>query len=137
MAVFATEAGVRLRVQVDDVAVASVALVEACIAEAHERVLILLDDGVDLESPPEAVVQGETVLSGAILFGALASGDSVEQVELQIGGQRVGTGQRFASLMSMARQLEKEARALLAPYGVAPGGVAVADVTTTTPVLGA
>ena len=107
MAVFATEAGVRLRVQVDDVAVASGALVEACIAEAHERVLGMLDGSVDLEAPPEAVVQGETVLCGAILFGALA------------------------------RQLEKEALVLLAPYGMAQSGVAVADVTPTTPVLGA
>ncbi len=136
MAVFATEAGVRLQVQVEDTSVASAELVTACIVEAHERVLADLDGGVDLESPPEAVVQGETLLAAGGVLRGLASRDAAEQVELQIGGQRVGAGQRFASLMSMARRFEKAGYVLLAPHSAQPEADCPARVGETTEVLG-
>jgi len=136
MAVFATEAGVRLQTQVDDTSVASSELVTACIDEAHERVLAALDDGVDREAPPEAVTQGETLLAAAGVFRALASRDAAEQVELQIGGQRVGAGQRFASLMSMARRFEKAGHVLLAPHSALPAIDCPILVGKTTSVLG-
>jgi len=136
MAEFASEAGVRLQAQVEDVAVASSELLAACIAEAHERVLAELADQVDLENPPAPVVQGETLLAAAVLLRALASRDAAEQVELQIGGQRIDAGQKFASLMSMARRFEKEAGALLGPYRVLPVAASPGEVTVSTPVLG-
>jgi hypothetical protein len=136
MAVFASEAAVRLRSQVSDVAVADSALVDACIAEAHERILAVLDVAVDVSSPPDGLVHGETVLAAGLLFRALSSRDATEQVELQIGGQRVGAGQKFASLMSMARRFEKEAEKLLAHYGAVPDAWSPGDVTATSPVIG-
>ena len=136
MAVFATEAGVRLQVQVEDTSVASSELVTACIDEAHERVLVELDGGVDVESPPEAVVQGETLLAAGGVLRGLASRDAAEQVELQIGGQRVGAGQRFASLMSMARRFEKAGNVLLAPHSAQPEVNCPALVGETTAILG-
>lgn len=136
MAEFATEAGVRLQVQVDDPAVASSELVAACIAEAHERVLAALNDAVDQENPPAALVQGETLLASAVLLRALAARDASEQVELQIGGQRVDAGRKFASLMSMARRFEKAAAVLLGPFGVLPLAASPGEVSASTPVLG-
>lgn len=136
MAEFATEAGVRLQVQVADTAVASSELVAACIAEAHERVLAELNDAVDQQNPPAALVQGETLLASAVLLRALASRDAVDQVELHIGGQRIDAGQRFASLMSMSWRFEKEAAELLGFYGVFPAAVSPVLVTGTTPVVG-
>ncbi len=137
MAVFATEAGVRLAAQIDDTAIASASLIESCIAEAHEGVLADLDDSVDQENPPDALVRGETLLAVSMLLRALASRDAVEQVELQIGGQRIGAGQRFASLMTIARQFEKEGAPTLGAFSVKPVAMPPADLTATTPVLGA
>ncbi len=137
MAVFATETGVRLAAQIDDTAIASAALIEASISEAHEGVLADLDDSVDQENPPDALVRGETLLAVSMLLRALASRDAVDQVELQIGGQRIGAGQKFASLMTMARQFEKEGARTLGVFAVRPGAMPPADLTATTPVLGA
>ncbi|MCF6287475.1 MAG: hypothetical protein L3K26_20175 [Candidatus Hydrogenedentes bacterium] len=136
MAVFASEAGVRLQVQVDDVAVVSSELVVACISEAHEGVLSDLDGAVDVNNPPTGLVQGETLLAAGKVLRALASGDAVEQVELQIGGQRIGAGQKFASLMSMARRFEKEAEGVLAVYRPVVGVVVPGTVTETVEVIG-
>jgi hypothetical protein len=137
MAEFATEAGVRLQAQVEDASIASAELVAACVAEAHERVLAELSDTVDVESPPAALVRGETLLASAVLLRALASRDAVEQVAVQIGGQRVEAGHKFASLMSMARRFEKEAWGLLGPFGEMAAAASPAEVSATTPVLGA
>ena len=136
MAVFATEANVRLAAQIDDTAIASTALIEASIAEAHENVLADLDDTVDPEDPPDGLVRGEILLAASILLRALASRDAMGQVELQIGGQRIGAGQRFASLMTMARQFEKEGARTLGALAVKPTVMPPADLTATTPVLG-
>lgn len=137
MAVFATEAGVRLAAQIEDTTIASAALIEASIAEAHEGVLADLDESVDQASPPDALVRGETLLAVSMLLRALASRDAVEQVDLQIGGQRIGAGQRFASLMTMARQFEKEGARTLGAFALKPVAMPPADITATTPVLGA
>lgn len=136
MAVFATEASVRLAAQIDDTAIASAALIEACIAEAHERALADLDDSVDQENPPDALARGETLLAASALMRALATRDAVEQVELQIGGQRIDAGQKFASLMTMARRFEKEADRVLGAFGAAPGAAPPGEVSATAPVLG-
>ena len=136
MAAWATEAGVRLQLQVEDVSVLSAELIAACIGEAHETVLAQLDSAVDLDAPPAAVVQGETLLAGACAMRALATRDAVEQVELQVGGQRIDSGQRFAALMSMARRFDKEGMALLAPHGEIPDVQTPGTCTPTVPVLG-
>ena len=136
MAVFANEAGVRLAAQIDDTTIASTALIEACIAEAHEAVLSDLDDTVDPENPLEALVQGETLLAVSALLRALASRDAVEQVELQIGGQRIGAGQKFASLMTVARRFEKEAARALGVFAVKPAAMPPGELSATTAVLG-
>lgn len=136
MAEFATEAGVRLHVQADDESVASGALIAACIAEAHERVLAVLRADVDVESPAEALVQGETLVASAVLLRALASREAVDQVAVQIGGQRVDIGQKFASLMSIARRFEREADLLLGPFVRRAVASSPVLLTQTTPVLG-
>ena len=136
MAVFATEAGVRLATQINDTGVASTELIESSIAEAHENVLADLDDTVDPEDPPDVLVRGEILLAASILLRALASRDAVDQVELQIGGQRIGAGQRFASLMTMARQFEKEGARTLGAFAVKPVAMPPTDLTATTPILG-
>ncbi|MBX3176698.1 MAG: hypothetical protein KF886_05015 [Candidatus Hydrogenedentes bacterium] len=136
MAEFATEAGVRLHVQADDESVASGALIAACIAEAHERVLAALRADVDEESPPGALIQGETLIASAVLLRALASREAVEQVTVQIGGQRVDIGQKFASLMSIARRFEREADLLLGPFVRRAVAASPVLLTRTTPVLG-
>lgn len=136
MAVFAIEADVRLAAQIEDTAIASNALIEACIAEAHEAVLADLEDTVDQENPPDALVQGETLLAVSVLLRALASRDAVEQVELQIGGQRIGAGQRFASLMTVARQFEKEAARALGAFAIRPAAMPPGELSATTEVLG-
>ena len=136
MAIFTTEADVRLTVQIDDTAIASTELIEASIAEAHERVLADLDPAVDQDNPPEALARGETLLAASILLRALASRDAVEQVELQIGGQRIDAGKKFASLMTIARRFEKEAARTLGAYAVWPAAQPPGDVTATVPVLG-
>lgn len=136
MAVFATEASVRLAAQIDDTVIASAALIEACIAEAHERALADLDDSVDQENPPDALARGETLLAASALMRALATRDAVEQVELQIGGQRIDAGQKFASLMTMARRFEKEADRVLGAFGATPGAAPPGEVSATAPVLG-
>jgi hypothetical protein len=136
MAAFATEANVRLAAQIDDTALASTALIEASIAEAHEAVLADLDEAIDRENPPDALVQGETLMAVAVLLRALASRDAVEQMELQIGGQRIGGGQRFASLMTVARQFEKEAARALDAFAVTPAALPPGEPTATTEVLG-
>lgn len=136
MAFFATEAGVRLAAQIPDTAIAGMALIEACIAEAHEGVLADLEADIDQEDPPDALVQGETLLAVSVLLRALAARDAVEQVELHIGGQRIGAGQKFASLMSVARQFEKEAARTLGPFAIKPLAMPPGEVSATTPVLG-
>lgn len=133
---FTTESAVRLAAQVEDTSLAATALIEASVAEAHEVTLAAIDPAVDHESPPTAVVQGETALAAAILFRALAARDAVEQVPIQIGGQRIEAGQRFASLMSVARRFEKEGDRLLAPYSLRPAALPPGDVTETRPVIG-
>lgn len=136
MAEFATEENVRLHAQIADTAIASAELVDACITEAHERILTNLNETIDTESPPATLVQGEILLAAAILLRAVASRDAVDQLEVQIGGQRVDAGQRFAALMAMARKFEKEATGLLAPHGVLPAATAPGVASETTPVLG-
>ena len=137
MAELATEADVRLLTQVEDTTIASAELIAACIAEAHERVRAALDDLVDLETPPAALVQAESRLAAGILLRALAARDAVEQMELQLGGQRVDAGQRFASLMSIARRFDKEAATLLAPFIPQRAPESPALPSDSTPILGA
>lgn len=136
MAVFANEATVRLAAQIDDTAIASTELIEACIAEAHERVLADLDASVNQAAPPDALLQGEALLAASLLMRALASRDAVGQVELQIGGQRIGAGQKFASLMTMARRFEKAGLRLLGTFSELPGAMPPGDASATTAVLG-
>lgn len=133
---FTTESAVRLAAQVEDTSLATAELVEASLAEAHEVTLAAIDPAVDQEDPPAAVIQGETALAVATLFRGLAARDAVEQVQIQIGGQRIDAGQRFASLMSVARRFEKEGARLLEPYSLRPAALPPGGATETRPVLG-
>lgn len=137
MASFAVEAAVRRKFQLEDAAVVSAELVQASIDDAHLLLIARLDPEVDTVSPPDAVVLGETLLAGACLLASLASKDAAEQRELTIGGQRIGPGKRFASLMAMSSKAERRAWEALAPYLAAAPGETPARVTDSQAVLGA
>jgi hypothetical protein len=81
-------------------------------------------------------VQGETLLAGAAVLRGLASKDAAEYVQITLGGQRIDTGQRFATLITLAERTEEQAWETLSPYLAVPAGRNVADVTDSTPVLG-
>ena len=123
MAEFASEAGVRLQVQVDDTAVASAELVAACIAEAHERVLADLDDAVDVESPPAGSwCRARPCWRARCGCGRWRRGTRWTRWRCRSAGSGWTRGQKFAALMSMARRFEKAAAVLLgALWGVAGG----------------
>ena len=137
MAGFTTETAVRLKCQVEDTAAVSSALVLESIDDAHARILAELDPGVDTVTPEENLVAGETLLAGSCLMVSLASGEAVSVRPMMVGGHRIEAGQRFASLMSLASRLEREAWRLLAPYIAARDGVIAGAGTDTVPVLGA
>ena len=77
MAGFTTEAAVRLKCQVEDTVAGSSALVLESIDDAHARILAELDPGVDVVTPEENLVAGETLLAGSCLMASLASGEAV------------------------------------------------------------
>ncbi len=136
MANFATEADVRLKFQVEDAAVFPTALVTGSIDDAHEEVLRRLDSGVDVQSPPVALVLGETLLAGAHLLRSLASRNATVRQEVTVGGQRIADGDRFASLMAMASRAEKQAWRTLEPFMAARPGLQLGSATDCVPVWG-
>ena len=75
-----------------------------------------LDAGVNTETPEDGLVLGETLLAGAHLLRSLASKDAVLQKDVMVGGQRVETGKRFVSLMTLSDKVEEAAWEALEPY---------------------
>lgn len=136
MANFATEADVRLKMQLNDAALVPADLVNASIDAAHEIILRRLDPQYDVTPAAVGLVIGETLLAGSRLLQSLASRDAFEQKHVTIGGQRIEEGRRFAMLMAMAATAETEAWTLLAPFLLdCPGRVAM-EASETAPILG-
>ncbi len=136
MAGFTTEETVRRKFQIEDVTLASQALLLASIDDAHEEVLRRLDPAVDIETPEASLVLGETLLAGARLLGSLASKDAVLQKDITVGGQRIEAGKRFASLITLGEKAEEQAWEVLEPYLSARSCAPLGGVTDTVPVLG-
>lgn len=136
MAVFTTEDAVRLKFQMNDAAWTPTPLVLASIAEAHEAILRRLDPEVSLGAPAEGLVLGETLLAGSCLLRSMASKDAALQKEVTVGGQRVETAKRFASLMALSVKTEELAWAALGPYLRDIPGSCPGSVTGTGTVLG-
>lgn len=131
MAAFTTEARVRLTMQVEDTTVATSALVTQSIDDAHTLVLARLDDGVDLETPVEALVLGETLLAGAQLLRSLAGRAASQGRTVRVGGQQLETGRQFAALRQLAVETEAAAWETLAPFLAANGSRENATATDT------
>jgi len=133
---FATEADVRLKIQLEDTELASAALINARLDDAHREILQRLDPSVDPGVPPDAVVAGETLLAGAFVLASAAARTSANRVEVRVGGQRIETGQRFAALMTLSEKFEGEAWRVLAPFLKSQPGRNLAAPTDSVPVLG-
>lgn len=136
MANFTTESAVRLKFQANDTTWAPSGLVVASITDAHDEIMRWLDPSVNIQSPEEGLVLGETLLAGAHLLRSLASKDAVLQKDVMIGGQRVETGKRFAALMALSAKVEEAAWQTLEPYLRDREGTVLAAVTDSAPVLG-
>ncbi len=133
---YTNEAAVREHFQAQDTALVPSTLVLAAIDDAHGRILPALDPEHDTNPPADTLALGETILAGAVLLRALASGDAVAQQHIAIGGQRVQEGDRFAALMAAAAHTEKRAWETLAPYLTAVPPRGILRVTDSVPVLG-
>lgn len=136
MAAFTSESLVRLRFLLADTALAPPDLVSACIADAHEHVLRLLDPAFDTDPPAEGLVAGETLLAGAAVFRALAARDALDQRRVAMGGQRIEEGRRFDALRAVAADATADAWVALEPYLRARPARVHALATDTAPVLG-
>lgn len=133
---FTSETLVRERFQAHDTQAVPQALVLAAIGDAHTELLRHLDPAHGAEPAPDGLVMGETLLAGAHLLHALASGDALAQRRVAIGGQRIEEGQRFAALMAVAARAERRAWETLEPYLRAVPARRILDATETIPVLG-
>jgi hypothetical protein len=133
---FTSETLVRERFQAHDTTAVPQSLVLAAIDDAHTELMRHLDPAHAAEPAPDALALGETLLAGAHLLHALASGDALAQRRVAIGGQRIEEGQRFAALMAAAARAERRAWEMLEPYVRAVPARRVLDATETIPVLG-
>ena len=136
MANFATEQDVRDKFQLTDTTLVPAALVDGSIDDAHVEVLRRLDPVYDVPSPEEGVVLGETLLAGAHLVRTLASRSAFESKHLSVGGRRIQPGNRVEALTGIGESAELRAWEVLEPFLLPRAGRTVAEVTTTTPVLG-
>lgn len=136
MAVFSSEAAVREKFQVTDTGLVSSGLVVRSLSDAHEEILRWIDLGVNVQSPPAAVVLGETLLAGAHLLRSLASKSASGFREVRVGGNQVVTGGKAASLLTLSQEAEQAAWEALGPYLRPVSGVDVALATETRAVLG-
>lgn len=136
MANFTDESRVRLRFQLSDTTLVTTELVDRAITDAHTELLRAIDDEVDTDLPEEALVMGETLLAGAHLFRALASGEAFKPKGIALGGHRLDNSERFAALMGIADLSERQAWYILEPYVRAVPARAPLGVNDTTPVLG-
>ena len=136
MANFASESDVRLRFQLNDTVLVGADLIGACMADAHAEIERFLDPEVDVDPPEQGLVTGETLLTGAYLYRALAAKDAFQQRHVSIGGQTVSEGERFRALMAVAALTEKQAWFLLEPYLTAQPVRMAIECTDSTPVIG-
>lgn len=132
---FTTESLVRLKGQVEDTGKVSSALVLDAIEDSHTRIVARLMDSVDQQSPPDAVVLGETLLAVSAVLASLAAGQAAEGDRVVVGGQRVETGVHLSKLRREVAAYAEEAWLVLAPY-LKPVGRQGMVTTATQPVLG-
>ncbi len=133
---YTNEAAVREHFHAHDTALVPSTLVLTAIDDAHTQILHALDPAHDTDPPADGLALGETLLAGAVLLRALASGDAVAQQHIAIGGQRLEEGDRFAALMAAAAHTEKRAWETLAPLMTAVPPRAILRATDSVPVLG-
>ncbi|MBX7259072.1 MAG: hypothetical protein K1Y02_22105 [Candidatus Hydrogenedentes bacterium] len=136
MPAFTTEASVRLKFQIADTVNVPSELVDSCIDTAHEEILRVLAEDIDMQSPENAVVMAETLLAGARLFEALASHDAFTQKRITLGPNHIEDGDRFRALTSAAALAEKHAWYLLEPYTRPRPFRSCIEPTVTIPILG-
>jgi hypothetical protein len=136
MANFTSEATVRLRFQLNDTTMVPMTLVENAIDDAHTELLRWIDPQFDVPSPEDGLIMGETLLAGAQVYRALASGEAFGQKRMTIGGQRIEESGRFETMTELADLTEEQAWFILEPYVVDRPAQTVADASDTTPVLG-
>ena len=136
MAVFTTEIAVREKFQVTDVDKVASSLVTEAMEDAHLEVLRHLEAAYNVDPAADAVVLGETLLSGAHLFRSLAAGEAFQQRDVSVGGQRIQAGRRHASLLSTAAQAEEAAWKMLGPYLVTQPMGTVLAVSDSVAILG-
>lgn len=133
---FATEAQVRLRLQLNDAEAVPDALISACLEEAHDELLRFLDPVYDMAPIETPIVTGETLLAGARVLRAIAAGDAAKQQDLQIGSHRIRPSGRAEILSTLAAMTEKDAWYVLEPYLTALAPSQPAAVTDSQEVLG-
>ncbi|HOE66950.1 MAG TPA: hypothetical protein PLO62_10535 [Candidatus Hydrogenedentes bacterium] len=133
---FATEDGVRARLRLTDTALAPQGLVLMAIADAHTVIGRWLDPRHGSGTPADGLALGETLLAGAYLLRSLAAKEAFDQKDVVVGGQRVASGNRFASLRALAAGFECQAWEALGPYLRDRGTRAGLDATPTRRVLG-
>lgn len=136
MADFTTADKVRMKFQLDDTTLVPDALIDASIDDAHFELLRFLDAEVDVDTPEEALIMGETLLAGVHLYRSLASKDAFKQKHSTVGSQRIEEGRRFASLMMVASTVEEQAWYILEPYLAEVPYRYVLSTTDSLPILG-
>lgn len=136
MAAFTTENDIRLRLQLNDTTLAPQDFLVQCIEDAHDQVLRWLDENVDPQNPPAALVYGETLVAAAVVFRALASREAAAMRNVKIGEQGINTEKRFAAKMEYAEELERQGWAILSAFLAPRTSPTSLSPSPTTPVLG-
>jgi len=136
MPAFTTEDDIRLRLQLNDTALAPQDFVLQCIEDAHDQVLRWLDENIDPESPPAALVYGETLIAAGVIFRALAAREAAAMRNMKIGEQSLNTERRFASRMTYAEELERQGWGVLEEFLAPRNSATLLLPSPTTPVLG-
>ena len=133
---FTTEGEVRAKFHLPDEAHAPATLIQRSIEDAHLEILRLLDPQYDVAPADDALVLGETLLAGALLFRSLAAREGVDQKRVSLGGHRIEEGRRFNSLQALSLETALEAWQTLAPFLVGADPRQLARATSTQPVFG-
>jgi hypothetical protein len=137
MATYTDETKVRNKTQLTESAKVGPEVVTLSIEDAHDEILRVLNMEYDTEPPDDTLARGETLLAGSFLLRSLASGAAFAKVHLRIGDKIVGDTEKYAALMKMAAEFEREAWEVLAPFlNPQPRGCFGAEATDTQPVLG-
>lgn len=88
-------------------------------------------------SPPDAaLVLGETILAGAVLYRGFAGGEARLMQSISLGGNSRNEGRRFDALLRMVGLLEDYAWQLLSPFVAATPDQATILATESQPILG-